>query len=142
MVTIELEQRIAASPQAVWAILADHEGMPRWMPVREVVRRSAGAPDPDGVGAVRTVRTSGLVFDERVTAFEPAARLEYELTAGAPIRDHAGAVTLVPSDGGTLVRWTVRFRPLLPGTGWLLRRSVARMLQRGLEGLRRRAEAG
>jgi hypothetical protein len=37
-------------------------------------------------------------------------------------------VRFEPDAAGTRVTWTVRFRPLVPGTGWLLRR----VLERGL----------
>lgn len=140
MQRIELEQRTSASPDRVWSILADHEGMKRWMPVREVVRRRPGAPDPNGVGAVRAVRGMGLVIEEEVVAFEPGRRLGYRLIAGAPIRDHTGEVTLSAEGTGTRVRWSVGFRPMIPGTGRLLAFALERGLSQGLEKLARLAE--
>jgi uncharacterized protein YndB with AHSA1/START domain len=138
---IEVSRTIAAPPERIWPLLADHEGMKKWAPVREVIRRRPGAPEPDGVGAVRTVRAFGMVVDERITAFEPGVRLGYTLVEGAPLRDHTGEIVLEPGAGGTRVAWRVRFRPLVPGTGWLLARVLRRGLERSLEGLRRRAEA-
>jgi uncharacterized protein YndB with AHSA1/START domain len=141
VVRIEASRRIAAPREKVWALLADHEGMKRWAPVREVIRRRPGAPDPDGEGAIRTIRASGLVIEERITAFKPGERLEYTLVEGAPIRDHAGDVVLTPDGEGTRITWTVRFRPLIPGTGWLLERLLRKGLEQSLEGLRQMAEA-
>jgi uncharacterized protein YndB with AHSA1/START domain len=141
MIHVEREITIAASRHRVWEILADHEGMPAWFPVREVIRRRPGSPDLDGVGAVRVVRMSGLAIEERVTASKTDERLEYTVVAGAPLRDHRGVVVLSPHGGGTRVHWSIELRPLVPGTGWLLRRSVDRMLERGLVGLRRAAES-
>lgn len=137
---IELEKRVCAPVEKVWTLLADHEGMKRWMPVREVVRRRPGAPDPNGVGAVRTIRGMGLVIEEEVVGFEPGARLAYRLKAGAPLRDHAGEVTLSPDGAATRVRWSVSFRPIVPGTGALLAYALERGLARGLDGLARLAE--
>lgn len=141
MVEIEVSRRIAAPREKVWALLANHEGMKKWAPVREVIRRRPGAPDPDGEGAIRTVRGYGMVIDERITAFKPGERLEYTLVEGAPIRDHAGEVVLTPDGDGTRVVWTVRFRPLIPGTGWLLGRLLRGGLERSLEGLAERLES-
>jgi uncharacterized protein YndB with AHSA1/START domain len=141
VVHIEIHRRVAASREKIWKLLADHEGMKKWAPVREVIRRRPGAPDPDGEGAIRTVRASGLAIDERITVFKPGERLEYTVVEGAPIRDHAGEVVLTPDGDGTRVTWTVRFRPLVPGTGWLLERMLRRGLERSLEGLAARAEA-
>ena len=139
---LECGIRIAARPEAVWPIVAHHERMPEWMPAREVVRRRPGSAEPNGVGAVRTVRLSGVVVDERITAFKPAERLEYVGVAGAPLRQHRGEVTLTATGEGTHVRWSVSFRPLIPGTGWLLRAALQRLLTHSLEGLKRRAESG
>jgi uncharacterized membrane protein len=139
-IEVERSVRIAAPSRRVWELLADHEGMPAWMPVREVVRRRPGRPEANGVGARRVVRASGLAIEERITAFEPERRLVYEVVEGAPVRDHRGEVLLEPDGDATRVRWRVSLRPLVPGTGWLLRRIVGRLVGRGLEGLARRAE--
>jgi hypothetical protein len=144
MIRVEHEARIAAKRERIWEILTDHEGMPRWFPAREVIRRRPGSPDPNGVDAVRVVRASGLAIEERVTAFEPGKRMEYVVTGGVPLRDHRGQVVLDggDADGDTcVVRWSVELRPLIPGTGWILRRATDGLIREGLEGLRRFAEA-
>jgi len=141
VIHIEVSRSIAAPREKIWALLANHEGMKKWAPVREVIRRRPGAPNPDGVGAIRTVRAYGMAVDERITVFAPGERLEYTLVEGAPIRDHAAEIVLTPDGDGTRVVWSVHFRPLLPGTGWLLTRMLRGGLERSLDGLRRRAEA-
>ena len=141
MIHFEVSRSIAAPREKIWALLANHEGMKKWAPVREVIRRRPGAPNPDGVGAIRTVRAYGMAVDERITVFAPGERLEYTLVEGAPIRDHAAEIVLTPDGDGTRVVWSVHFRPLVPGTGWLLARMLRGGLERSLDGLRRRAEA-
>ena len=141
MQQFEMSRVIAAPPEKIWALLADHEGMKKWAPVREVIRRRPGSPDPNGVGCVRTVRAFGIVVDERITAFEPCVRLGYTLVEGAPIRDYVAEIMLAPDSGATRVRWSVRFRALVPGTGWLLEKVVRRGLEGILDALRTRAEA-
>jgi len=144
MIRVEHETRIAASRERIWEILTDHEGMPRWFPAREVIRRRPGTPDPNGVDAVRVVRASGLAIEERVTAFEPGKRMEYVVTGGVPLRDHRGVVVLEAGDSddeSSVVRWSVELRPLIPGTGWILRRATDGLIKDGLDGLRRFAEA-
>lgn len=141
-VEVERSVRIEAPSRRVWELLADHEGMPTWLPVREVVRRRPGRPDANGVGARRVVRGAGLAIEERITAFEPERRLVYEVVEGAPFRDHRGEMRLEPDGDATRVHWRVTLRPRVPGSGWLLRRAVSRLLGRGLEGLARRAERG
>ena len=137
---IELKQYIAAPPSRVWSVLSDHEGLPRWMPVREVVRRRSGSPEPNGVGAIRTFRGMGLVVEEQITGWKPGERLEYVLTEGAPVRDYTGEMVLESTDGSTLVRWSVRFRPLIPGTGGLAGARGAGRSHPGLARLKRMIE--
>jgi uncharacterized protein YndB with AHSA1/START domain len=119
---IEVRQHVAAPPARVFALYTDHVGWEKWAGVKEVVLRQKGDPPPNGLGAIRVIRARGMAIEEEVTAFQPPARMAYRLVAGAPVRDHEGVVTFEPDGGGTRVTWTVRFRPLVPGTGWLLRR--------------------
>ena len=123
---IELTQFVAAAPEKVFAFYTDHEGWTRWAGVREVVLRQKGDPPPNGLGAIRVIRARGMAFEEEITAFEPPRRMGYRLVAGAPVRDHSGEVRFEPDGAGTRVTWTIRFRPLVPGTGWLLRRVLER----------------
>ena len=97
MQKIELRREIAAPPEAVWAVLTDHVGWTRWAGIKEAVLRNEGFPPPNGVGAIRVFRQTGLAIEEEVTVFEPPRRLEYRLTAGAPIREHRGEMLLSPS---------------------------------------------
>ncbi len=126
---IELTQQVAAAPEKVFAFYVDHVGWERWAGVKEVVLRQKGDPPPNGLGAIRVIRARGMAFEEEITAFEPPRRMGYRLVAGAPIRDHAGEVRFDPDASGTRVTWTIRFRPLVPGTGWILRRVLERELR-------------
>lgn len=136
---IELSRVIPAPPARVFEIYTDHVGWEKWAGVKEVVLRQTGDPPPNGLGAIRVIRASGMAIEEEVTAFEPPTRMAYRLVAGAPIRDHEGVVRFEPDGAGTRVTWTVRFRPLVPGTGWLLRRMLARGLGDVLEKLAARS---
>jgi uncharacterized protein YndB with AHSA1/START domain len=129
MLQIELAQHVSAPPARVFALYTDHVGWEKWAGVKEVVLRQTGDPPPNGLGAIRVIRASGMAIEEEVTAFEPPTRMAYRLVAGAPVRDHEGVVRFEPDGVGTRVTWTVRFRPVVPGTGWLLRRILERSLR-------------
>ncbi len=132
---------IAAPPESVWSVLTHHEGMPAWSPLRRVVLEAEGAPDRDGVGAIRAMHAAGPVIKEKVVAWDPPRSYDYTLIAGAPIRDHVGRVELTPVPGGTGVTWTVDFRPRVPGTGGAIAALLGRALQGMLDRLRDRLEA-
>src|SRR5882672_283157 len=114
---IEVTQAIAAPPDQVFAIYTDHVGWERWAGVKEVVLRQQGDPPPNGLGAIRVIRARGMAIEEEVTVFEPPTRMAYRLVAGAPVRDHEASVRFEPDGSGTRVTWSVRFRPVVPGTG-------------------------
>lgn len=136
------ETRIGAPRDEVWKAISDHEGMAAWSPFSSVVLTRAGSSERNGLGAVRRIRGFGLTLDEEIVRWAPPARYDYRLIRGAPIREHFGQVLLNEVDGGTEVRWTVRFRPVVPGTGGITRA----MLQRGftdmLQRLKHRLESG
>jgi uncharacterized protein YndB with AHSA1/START domain len=138
---IEIRAEIPAPQSAVWSVLEDHAGYAKWAGFHEVVLRHPGDPPPNGLGAIRVLRRSGIAIEEEVTAYEPPRRLEYALTAGLPVRDYTAEVVLAPSARGTDLVWRVRFRPLVPGTGRLLRRLFQRSLQEMVAALGRQAGA-
>jgi uncharacterized protein YndB with AHSA1/START domain len=132
---IELSRHVAAAPARVFALYTDHVGWEKWAGVKEVVLRQTGDPPPNGLGAIRVIRARGMAIEEEITAFEPPNRMTYRLVAGAPIRDHEGVVRFEPDGAGTRVTWSIHFRPLIPGTGWLLRAVLTRELRDVLDRL-------
>lgn len=125
---IEVSELVPAAPEEVFARYTDHQGWVDWAGVKEVVLRQQGHPAPNGLGAIRVIRQSGMAIEEEITGFDPPKRMAYRLVAGAPIRDHSGEVRFDREGAGTRVTWKVEFRPLVPGTGGLIRR----VLERGL----------
>ncbi len=134
MTSFEVSTRISASPEQIWPIMVDHERMVDWSPLRRVTLAREGQPDRNGVGAVRHMHGAGPTIVEEVVLFEAPTRMEYVLTKGAPIRDHRGSLELFEAGDVTEVRWSVRFRPVVPGTGWMLKA----VLQRALGGMLKR----
>ncbi|MGI9295793.1 MAG: SRPBCC family protein, partial [Pseudomonadales bacterium] len=130
---VENEMWIKAPPEQVWPAITDHNGIGAWCLFKGRLI-TAGAPDENGLGAVRELRALGLKITEKVTSWEPNHRYSYTLTAGAPLKNHLGDVRLSKENGGTRVRWSIRFNPVIPGTGkltaWLLRLIFRNALRR------------
>ncbi len=141
MTTLRLSKRIDAPRDTVWSAVTHHEGMPTWSPLKSVTLSKEGAPDRDGVGAVRVMRGPGMRIDEEVVGWDPPNAYDYTLLRGAPIRDHRGRVELRDAGGATDVEWTIEFRPLIPGTGWLIRAALGRAIGGMLRRLKRNLEA-
>jgi uncharacterized membrane protein len=140
--TIDLSSTIDvdASPDAVWAILADYRRDPGWR--TGVVSMTASTPGTavDGTRTEEVLRFGGRTLrnDGVVTAVEPGRRLEWRTTAGA---DAAGSRLVEDLGGGrsrvTLELWVTPHgweRLAAPVLGRLLAANLRRDLAR-LRGL-------
>jgi uncharacterized protein YndB with AHSA1/START domain len=107
---------VPASPELVWSVLADHEGMADWGPGLKVSLRKEGTGDRNGVGAVRAINAPGPApaIVEEITDFEPGSRLGYKALGGVPLRNYRGEVALSPSGSGTKIAYTVTADSRIP----------------------------
>jgi uncharacterized protein YndB with AHSA1/START domain len=135
MLELDAQDRSSAPPERVWALLADVSTWPQWADFEEATVESGS-----GLGELRAFRRGRTRTRERVTVFEPSQRLGYDLVSGIPIRDYHADVTLTPENGGTHIRWHSTFSAKVPGTGWLIRRSLQRFVADTAERLARAAE--
>lgn len=101
--------------EQAWKVLADHAGMTKWGPIKASVEKP-GAPERDGVGAVRRIVAPGPApaIVEEITAYDAPTRLGYKALAGVPFKDYAGEVLLSPADKGTRIEWTLSARSRVP----------------------------
>ncbi len=100
-----------ASAEAVWRLLGTVGYWPTWAPVRSARLERYGSRAPEGVGALRTLRTSLGTTREEVVVYEPGRHLGYVLLSGLPVRRYRSDVLLSPdADGGTTITWSSTFR--------------------------------
>lgn len=141
--TVQLEVSSSASPDRLFALLADAEDWPRWFGLTREVQwwRDGRRGGPGGVGAVR--RVSIGPFAVRETVLEETAPTHHAYSIRAPgVRQHRGEVRLRPTDAGSALSWTITFRALVPGTGPLLRAGMGVGLRRLVGDLVSAAEKG
>lgn len=119
-----MERRLAAPPDAVFAILSDHAHYERFDGIRRSELARPGAADPNGLGARRWVWLGPLRFEEEITAFEPPSRLDYVIrdVKGLPFRHEGGSIRLEPDGAGTHALWTSEFEIPIPLLGAALDR--------------------
>lgn len=123
-------RRIAASADAIWAVIADHERWGEWFtPIDEV---TPGDPST-GVGGTRTVRVGPIEVEEEFLAWEPGRRFAFTVTHSTRpgIRSMNEDIRLVP-DGpdATTVTYTMALDPL---GGRFVRPVLAPLLRRNLK---------
>jgi mxaD protein len=106
--------RINAPPPAVWAVVGDYNGSPRWLPLVERSQIVLGTNNQ--VGAIRLViRRNGTRVTERLLEHDPVAmRMAYTYVDGAVMAsDYFPVITVRDSgDGGSVVEWSAHFRRL------------------------------
>jgi uncharacterized protein YndB with AHSA1/START domain len=142
-----LVREVDASPETVFEVLTDHRRYAEITPMRRSELEREGEPAPNGVGAIRVLRSVGPPLREEVIGFQPPSRFSYKLLSGAPVRDHVGTVELTPQGGGTKVTYALRTFPTLPLVGPLVIAVVKLGIKQLLNGIsaeseRRAAAAG
>jgi len=105
---------INAPPGAVWAVVGDFNGQPRWLPLVEHSEIVVGSNNR--IGAIRLVtRRNGTKVSERLLDYDPyGMRLAYTYVDGAVMAsDYFPVLTVKAGDHGTsVVEWSARFKRL------------------------------
>ena len=135
MASFTLVREVAASPEVVFDVLTDHRGYADITPMRKSELEREGELAPDGVGAIRVLRSVGPPLREEVIAFERPSRFSYKLISGAPVRDHVGTVQLAPEGGGTRVTYAVKTTPAVPLVGFAVVAVVKQAVRQLLDGI-------
>jgi hypothetical protein len=65
---------------------------------------------------------------EEVVEYDRPNHLAYVIVSGQPVREYRADVSLLPSGGGTDIRWEATFLPRLPGTGRLVSWYLAKIV--------------
>src|SRR5437764_9893281 len=111
MAQLDIRKQIAASPQAVWDVIADLEHQQVWMV--DVRKLEVVSAQKQGVGTLLHVTSElfGLPVVRDVmliTAWEPPHRMDVEHRG----QFHGtGQLLLTAVDGGTVLTWIEDFRP-------------------------------
>jgi hypothetical protein len=139
MKPFEASTTIDASPEEIWAVLADSAGWSSW---------DSGVDGVDGVLApgqqvtIRSAVAPGRAFPVRVTRFEPGATLE--LTGGLPLGLFRGVRTYNLRRNGSMTDFTMREVYSGPLAG-LIGRSIPDLqpsFDQFARGLKQRVERG
>jgi hypothetical protein len=135
-----VEARSTAPVEVVWPLLGAARRWHEWSFLTASRLEREGAPDPDGVGAVRKFTRYGVGSREEVVAWDPPHHLGYRILSGFPVRDYRADITLEAAGTGTRIEWAGSYSPRWPGTGRLLQAVLARMMQRFADDVARYAD--
>lgn len=112
MTEISAAVQIGASPQQVWAILADLASYPRWNPLFREASGQLTVGSTVTLKAVRPGTGRAMTVKVKVLAAEPGAHLRWRSSLpGIITGEHT--FTLTPADGGTRLVQTETYSGLL-----------------------------
>ncbi|MBV9413209.1 MAG: SRPBCC family protein [Acidimicrobiia bacterium] len=133
----EIDERAwtPASPETVYALLADGATWPAWSGIDSFELAEPGDTGGESLNAVRVFRTGRTKSVERLVELTPGHRLSYALLDGLPLRDYRADVDVTPVDAGTMIRWHSTFVAKRPGTGPLYRMALSRFIRKTVRGL-------
>jgi len=136
----EAKSTIAASPDAVWAVLSDGASWPSWDSGVDAVE---GRIAPGETIKIRSQAAPGRAFPVKVTTFEPPGQLRF--SGGMPLGLFRGVRTyeVAPApDGGASFRMREEYTgPLLPLI-WRSMPDLGPSFDQFARGLKARVEAG
>jgi hypothetical protein len=130
---IDVHATAPASPGAVWRLLGDSSTWPAWTPIDAYDLERPG--DGDGLGEIRRFTTGRHTVREEIVQRDAERHLTYALLSGLALRDYRAEIDLSPTTDGTAIRWHTTFRPKVPGSGWLYRRTLDRITREFVDGL-------
>jgi uncharacterized protein YndB with AHSA1/START domain len=145
---VEVERLFSHPVDRVFRRYTDHAGWSDWAGLGRVRLVREGAPDRNGVGAVRAfsiapgLREEVIVFEPPAPGGGAPARMEYRVLPGpVPMEDHHGEALFVPEGPSTRLTWTVTFRSRIPGLGWPIEVALGVLFSRMLASLARDLDA-
>lgn len=133
-------REVKAPPEVVFDVLTDHRGYADITLLRRAELEREGDPPPNGVGAIRVLRSVGPPLREEVLSYEPPSRFSYRLLSGVPVRDHVGTVALAPEGDGTKITYAVRTMPTVPVGGFAVVAAVKLAIKQLLDGIVKESE--
>ncbi|WP_165985663.1 SRPBCC family protein [Streptomyces sp. YIM 98790] len=134
---------IAASPEAVMAVIADFARYPEW--TGEVKEAEVLSADSRGrAEQVRLLLDAGAIKDEHTLAYQWSGSREvrWSLVKSRMLRTLDGSYRLVPASGGrhTEVTYQLTVDVKIPMLGTFKRKAEKVIIDRALDGLKKRVE--
>ncbi|MDI6830017.1 MAG: SRPBCC family protein [Actinomycetota bacterium] len=112
MKTVEASVHAQAPIDRVFDLMIDTEGCPAWLKgASRAGLLEEGNAARRGVGAVRSIRLSGITFVEEIVKYDPPHSFEYKVKKSTlPMKHELGRMEFTRSGEGTDVRWISRAR--------------------------------
>jgi len=112
MKTVEASVHVQAPIDRVFDLMIDTEGCPAWLKgAKKAKLLKEGNDARYGVGAIRSIRLSGISFAEEIVKYDPPDSFDYKAQkCTLPMKHELGRMEFVRSGDGTDVHWISRAR--------------------------------
>ena len=136
MHSIQVKKEFPASIDEVFDLMSKHATYNiAFAPMQvERIKDSADAEHPDGLGSVRAMGVGPLKpLKEKITLFEPNARIEYQIIKNPLIKHHLGIIEFEAlADDKTLVTYTIELQARAPFVSKLILAQLQAAIKLGL----------
>ena len=129
MLQVSQQVEVLAKPADVWSFVGQFDKP--WGPLIASVKKSG-----TGIGQLREIETvDGKTIVERLDSLDDLNRtLTYTMVSGIPAKPYTGKIQVSASTAGSLVSWSVDYRP--SGQGELIVRLIIQtLIERSLKAL-------
>jgi carbon monoxide dehydrogenase subunit G len=146
MSVVTREIKVNSTPERVWEVLSDYNGIANWSP--SVQSAEGTTSNEQGIGAARACEVAGLGdIEETVIDWKDGKYLTVDLTPFGPMKFARSTWSVRASDSMTIVRATMNFQAKFGVLGTLMEKMIMRskfskVLGQSLEGLRYYCETG
>lgn len=132
MAGIRLERTLAAPIEGVFELLSDHAGYTRFRGITDARLVREGESERNGRGAIRSIATGPIRFDEEITAFVRPTRMDYVIrSANVPLAHDGGTIRLQADGAATRVLWISTFTATVPALKRAVGAAMAAAIKRG-----------
>lgn len=119
MTAFTMTRKVEIHLDKVWSIAGDFTKSPGQGIAVDV--ESGGDPGLHGAGAIRNITVGKVCVRERLESLNPANKsFTYRILSGTPMKEHFAKAEFIPHGSSTEIRWSVQFKPKVPGTGWIV----------------------
>lgn len=128
---------IEATPEEIFAVIADIDSAPSWSPQYQRAEVVDTYDDGRPKRVKMTVKTAGISDDLEVEYLWTENTAGWKLIKAGQLKSQDATYTLTPSGDKTKVRFDLTVDPSIPIPGFILKRAIKGAMETATDGLRK-----
>ncbi len=136
-VTDSREVVIEASPEEIFAVIADVKSAPSWSPQYQSAEVLESYDDGRPKRVRMKIKAAGLTDEQEVEYTWTENTAGWTLIKASQLKSQEATYTLTPQGDKTTVRFDLKVDPSVPIPGFLLKRTLKGAMETATDGLRK-----